>query len=42
MPAGMKAASERRYAGAQELRRLVAELPFTGEALNIPLHAYAA
>jgi hypothetical protein len=41
MPASIKAASERRYTAAQELRRLVAELPFDGEGLRIPLHAYA-
>ncbi|MFG3287310.1 hypothetical protein ACGF3G_00610 [Streptomyces sp. NPDC048179] len=39
MPASIKAMAERRYAAAQELRRLVAGLPFTGEGLRIPLHA---
>jgi hypothetical protein len=29
----------RRYAGAEELRRHLTELPFNGEALPIPLHA---
>ncbi|MBP5896350.1 hypothetical protein [Streptomyces scabiei] len=33
--------SRRRFAAAEELRALVAELPFTGEALAIPLHAVA-
>jgi hypothetical protein len=42
MPPSLAAASERRYAAAQELRGLVAELPFVGEGLPIPLKAYAA
>jgi hypothetical protein len=41
LPAGIKAAAERRFAGGKELRRLLAELPFTGEPLTIPLHAAA-
>ncbi|MEU1372012.1 hypothetical protein ABZ454_38895, partial [Streptomyces sp. NPDC005803] len=41
MPDSLKDASERRYAAAQELRALLSELPFTGEALTIPLHATA-
>ncbi|MFD0393396.1 hypothetical protein ACFQ3Z_16320 [Streptomyces nogalater] len=40
MPASIKPAAERRYAASQE-RRLVAELPFPGMGLEIPLHAYA-
>ncbi|MFE5037078.1 hypothetical protein [Streptomyces sp. NPDC056683] len=41
MPASLKDASERRAAGGRELRRLLAELPFTGQPLTIPLHAAA-
>ncbi|MEU2026924.1 hypothetical protein ABZ565_33025 [Streptomyces sp. NPDC016469] len=41
LPASVRPASERRYTAALKLRRLVAELPFTGGALRIPLHAYA-
>ncbi|MDX3672750.1 hypothetical protein [Streptomyces europaeiscabiei] len=33
--------SRRRFAAAEELRALVAELPFTGAGLTIPLHAVA-
>ncbi|WP_333746112.1 hypothetical protein [Streptomyces sp. IBSBF 2950] len=33
--------SRRRFAAAEELRALVAEIPFTGDALTIPLHAVA-
>jgi hypothetical protein len=32
-------ASRRRFAAAEELRAHLAELPFTGDALPIPLHA---
>ncbi|MCX4451728.1 hypothetical protein [Streptomyces sp. NBC_01789] len=41
LPASVRPASERRYAAAQELRRLLAALPCTRDALQIPLHAYA-
>lgn len=33
--------SRRRFAAAEELRAHLAELPFGGEALTIPLHAIA-
>ncbi|MFD0032487.1 hypothetical protein ACFVJK_30320 [Streptomyces sp. NPDC127172] len=41
LPARIAEAAERRFAAGMELRRLLAELPFTGEALTIPLHAVA-
>jgi hypothetical protein len=42
MPAVIRASAERRHAAAEKLRILLAELPFNGEPLRIPLRAYAA
>lgn len=41
LPDSLKAASEARHAAGQELRQLLAALPFNGDALRIPLHAAA-